>query len=57
VFYDPIVWLVMPLAVIPRLTGRPPSITFRWRVQLVGPAPFVGLPIVLALRTAIVPAL
>ena len=44
--YGPSVWLVMSLVVIPLLTGRPPSITYRWWIQLVGHAPFVGLPIV-----------
>lgn len=45
-WYGPSVWLVMSLAVIPILLQRPPAITFRWWVQLVGHAPFVGLPIV-----------
>lgn len=44
--YGPLVWLVMSLAVIPLLTGRPPAITNRWWIQLIGHAPFVGLPIV-----------
>ena len=35
----------MSLVVIPLLVHRPPSITFRWWVQLIGHAPFVGLPI------------
>ena len=44
--YGPCVWLVMSLAVIPLLLHRPPSITIRWLVQLIGHFPFVGLPIV-----------
>ncbi len=44
--YGPFVWLVMSLAVIPILFHRPPSITLRWLVQLIGHIPFVGLPIV-----------
>lgn len=44
--YGPCVWLVMSLAVIPLLAHRAPSITIRWWVQLIGHAPFVGLPIV-----------
>lgn len=44
--YGPSVWVVMSLAVIPLLAHRPPAINIRWWVQLVGHAPFVGLPIV-----------
>lgn len=44
--YGPAIWLVMSLAVIPLLTGRPPAITIRWWIQLIGHFPFVGLPIV-----------
>lgn len=44
--YGPMVWLVMSLVIIPMLVHRPPAITFRWWVQLLGHAPFVGLPIV-----------
>lgn len=44
--YGPLIWVVMSLAVIPLLTGRPPSITWRWWLQLAGHIPFVGLPIV-----------
>ena len=36
----------MSLVVIPLLVRRPPTIGFRWWVQLVGHFPFVGLPIV-----------
>jgi hypothetical protein len=41
----PFVWLVMSMVVIPALTRRPAAITSRWWIQLVGHAPFVGLPI------------
>jgi len=44
--YGPLIWLVMSLAVIPLLTHRPPTINFRWWVQLIGHIPFVALPIV-----------
>lgn len=44
--YGPFVWLVMSLVVIPLLVQRPPTITGRWWVQLIGHFPFVGIPIV-----------
>jgi hypothetical protein len=44
--YGPFIWMVMSLAVIPFLVQRPPSITVRWWVQLLGHFPFVGVPIV-----------
>lgn len=44
--YGPAIWLVMSLAVIPLLGGRPPAFVFRWWVQLVGHIPFVAVPIV-----------
>jgi hypothetical protein len=44
-FYGPAIWLVMSLIVIPVFTRRPPAIGFRWAVQLLGHAVFVGLPI------------
>jgi len=44
--YGPLVWVVMSSIVIPALTRRPPALTFRWWVQFVGHAMFVGLPIV-----------
>jgi uncharacterized membrane protein YagU involved in acid resistance len=59
--YGPLIWVVMSCAVIPLLTHRPPNITLRWWVQLLGHFPFVGLPIVasIAYRRAVtnVPAL
>jgi hypothetical protein len=45
--YGPVVWIVMSFAVIPALTGQPPTPNARWWVQLVGHIPFVALPIVL----------
>lgn len=44
--YGPLVWMVMSLLVIPTLTGKPPAITGRWWVQLLGHIPFVAVPIV-----------
>jgi hypothetical protein len=44
--YGPLVWMAMSFLVIPRLTGRPPTINGRWWVQLVAHIPFVALPIV-----------
>lgn len=44
--YGPFIWLVMSLVVIPVLLQRPPNISSRWWIQLVGHVPFVGLPIV-----------
>ena len=44
--YGPFIWLVMSLAVIPLLVHRPPTINFRWWVQLLGHIPFVAIPIV-----------
>jgi hypothetical protein len=44
--YGPLIWLVMSYGVIPLLVHRPPTITIRWWIQLIGHIPFVGLPIV-----------
>ena len=55
--YGPMIWLVMSFVVIPTLTGRPPSVTVRWWVQLLGHIPFVALPIVAMIaRGAGIPA-
>jgi hypothetical protein len=53
--YGPFIWLVMSLAVIPLLLHRPPAITIRWWIQLIGHFPFVGLPIVASLGRARAP--
>ena len=44
--YGPFIWMVMSLVVIPLLLHRPPAISVRWWVQLIGHIPFVALPIV-----------
>jgi hypothetical protein len=43
--YGPFIWMVMSLVVIPILAHRPPALTYRWWIQLVGHIPFVGVPI------------
>jgi hypothetical protein len=48
--YGPFIWMVMSLAVIPLLVHRPPNITIRWWVQLIGHIPFVAIPIVWSSR-------
>jgi len=48
--YGPCIWLVMSLLVIPALVHRPPTITPRWWVQLVGHVVFVALPMAWAIR-------
>lgn len=49
--YGPLIWMAMSLLVIPALLHRPPTITWRWWVQLIGHAAFVGPPIVFSLRS------
>ena len=44
--YGPLIWMVMSLVVIPSLTHRPPTINYRWWIQLVGHIPFVAIPII-----------
>ena len=51
--YGPVIWLVMSLAVIPLATGRPPTIGFRWWVQVFAHVPFVTLPLVFTVRRAL----
>ncbi len=46
--YGPLVWMTMSLVVIPLLVHRPPTIGYRWWVQLIGHIPFVGIPIAAA---------
>src|SRR4051812_39253939 len=48
--YGPLIWLVMSLALIPFLTGRPPTLTPRWWVQVFAHVPFVALPLVWTAR-------
>jgi hypothetical protein len=48
--YGPIIWLVMSLGIIPLLTGRPPSFSYRWWVQVFAHVPFVTLPLVFTAR-------
>jgi hypothetical protein len=48
--YGPIIWLVMSLGLIPFLTGRSPSFTPRWWVQVFAHIPFVTLPLVWTAR-------
>ncbi|MGH9160096.1 MAG: hypothetical protein ACRD2X_08925 [Vicinamibacteraceae bacterium] len=50
--YGPFIWIVMSLAVIPLLVGRPPAISGRWWIQLFGHVPFVGIPIVASIGSA-----
>jgi len=47
--YGPGIWLAMSLVVIPLLLHRGPTITVRWWIQLIGHAPFVGLPMTAAI--------
>ena len=47
--YGPAIWIVMSFLVIPRFTGRPPTVNFRWWVQLLSHIPFVAVPIVAAI--------
>ncbi|MEO8578034.1 MAG: hypothetical protein ABI556_15095 [Gemmatimonadales bacterium] len=44
--YGPSIWMVMSLIVIPSLTHRPPTINYRWWIQLIGHIPFVAVPII-----------
>jgi hypothetical protein len=54
--YGPVIWLVMSLGLIPFLTGRSPSIGYRWWVQVFAHVPFVTLPLVFtARRTMLTP--
>jgi hypothetical protein len=47
--FGPMIWIAMSLAILP-LLGAPAVINVRWFVQLIGHFPFVGLPIVWAIR-------
>ena len=46
--YGPFIWMVMSLLLIPRFTGRTPTITPRWWVNFFGHIPFVAMPMILA---------
>jgi hypothetical protein len=48
--YGPLIWIVMSMVVIRLRTGRPPAITGRWWIQVVGHIFFVALPIVAMTR-------
>ena len=50
--YGPLIWVAMSLAVIPALTLRPVPVNTRWWIQLAGHFLFVGLPMVMAMRSA-----
>lgn len=52
--YGPCIWLVMSLVVIPTLLHRPPTINYRWWIQLIGHIPFVALPMVTMIRGGVV---
>jgi hypothetical protein len=51
--YGPFIWVAMSLAVVPALTSRPVPINTRWWIQLAGHFLFVGLPMVMAMRSAL----
>jgi hypothetical protein len=46
IVYGPVIWIMMSCAVIPFLTGRPPTFAARWFIALVGHMIFVALPMV-----------
>lgn len=48
--YGPLIWLVMSLAVIPLATGRAPTLSGRWWLQIFLHIPFVSLPLVFTAR-------
>jgi hypothetical protein len=49
--YGPFIWVAMSLAVVPALAHRDVPVNTRWWIQLAGHFLFVGLPIVMAMRT------
>jgi hypothetical protein len=51
-WYGPLVYVVMSLALIPLFTHRVPPITVNWITVLLGHIPFVGLPIALIVGRA-----
>jgi hypothetical protein len=50
--YGPLIWLVMSLVVIPLATGKLPTLSFRWWVQVFAHVPFVTIPLVFTARRA-----
>jgi hypothetical protein len=50
--FGPAIWLFMSLVFIPMMVHRPPTITTKWWVQLVGHAIFVATPMILVNRAA-----
>jgi hypothetical protein len=48
--YGPFIWMFMSMVLIPLFTHRPPNITLRWWVQLLGHIPFVATPMLWAIR-------
>lgn len=48
--YGPFIWMMMSFVVIPRFTGRLPTVNFRWWVQFFGHIPFVAIPITMGIR-------
>jgi hypothetical protein len=48
--YGPCIWMMMSFLIIPRFTGRLPTVSFRWWVQFFGHIPFVALPITTGIR-------
>lgn len=48
--YGPFIWMMMSFVLIPRFTGRPPTVNFRWWVQFFGHIPFVAIPIAMGIR-------
>ena len=48
--YGPCIWMMMSFVLIPRFTGRPPTVNFRWWVQFFGHIPFVAVPIAMGIR-------
>ena len=48
--YGPVIWVMMSFIIIPRFTGRLPTVNFRWWVQFFGHLPFVAVPITMGVR-------
>lgn len=51
-WFGPLVYVVMSMALIPLFTHRVPPITLNWVIVLLGHIPFVGLPIALIVGRA-----